>query len=80
MFEPDLRGLAPALIVTAEHDVVRDEGNAYAAALAGAGVPVVYWCEPGQVHGFINLDSISEAARDAGEHFFRDIGTLLHEA
>jgi acetyl esterase len=80
LFEPDLRGLAPALIVTAEHDVVRDEGNAYAAALAAAGVPVVQRCEPGQVHGFINLDGISEAARDAGERFFRDIGTLLHEA
>jgi hypothetical protein len=30
------------------------------------------------VHGFINLDTISDAARDAGERLWRDIGRLLH--
>jgi acetyl esterase len=78
LFEPDLRGVAPAVIVTAEHDIVRDEGNAYAAALAAAGVPVTHRCEPGQVHGFINLDGVSDAARDAGERLWGDIGRLLH--
>jgi acetyl esterase/lipase len=77
LFEPDLSGLAPALIVTAEHDLARDEGNAYAAALARAGVPVTHRCERGQVHGFINLDTLSEAAADAGERLWCDIGTLL---
>ena len=68
------------MIVTAEHDIVRDEGNAYAAALAAAGVPVTHRCEPGQVHGFINLDGISEAARDAGERLWGDIGTALRDS
>jgi acetyl esterase len=77
LFEADLAGLAPALVVTAEHDLTRDEGNAYAAALASAGVPVRHRCEKGQVHGFINLDTVSDAARDAGERVWRDIAALL---
>ncbi len=76
-FEPDLSGLAPALIVTAEHDLARDEGDAYAASLDRAGVVVRHRCERGQVHGFINLDTLSEAAADAGERLWRDVGTLL---
>ena len=77
LFEPALTGLAPAVIVTAEHDVARDEGNAYAAALAAAGVPVEHRCERGQVHGFLNLDGISEAARSAGERLWQDIRSGL---
>ncbi len=77
VFEPDLCGLAPALVVTAEHDVTRDEGNAYAAALSAAGVLVTHRCERGQVHGFVNLDLISDAAADAGDRLWRDIGRLL---
>ncbi len=77
LFEPDLRGLAPAVVVTAEHDVTRGEGDAYAAALAAAGVPVVHRCERGQVHGFINLDVVSDAARDAGERLWADVQNYL---
>jgi acetyl esterase/lipase len=46
----DLSGLAPAMIVTCEFDPLRDEGNAYAEALAAAGVPVRHLQCKGQTH------------------------------
>lgn len=51
----DLSGLPPARIVTAEFDVLRDEGKAYADRLAEAGLPVTYREVAGMTHGFIRL-------------------------
>ena len=52
---PDLSGLAPAVVVTAGFDPLRDEGHEYAAALAAAGVPVEYWCEDAMTHGYTSF-------------------------
>jgi cation diffusion facilitator CzcD-associated flavoprotein CzcO/acetyl esterase/lipase len=47
---PSLDGVAPAVIVTAQFDPLRDEGDAYAAALSKAGVPVVHVQARGHIH------------------------------
>jgi acetyl esterase len=66
------------VLVTAEHDVLRDEGDAYADALRAAAVPVVHRCEPGLLHGFLGLDLQSTAAAAASQRIFDDIAVLLH--
>jgi acetyl esterase len=61
----DLAGLAPAYVVTAEFDPVRDEGEAYAQRLATAGVPTVLRRFDGQIHGFVRATAYIRDAETA---------------
>ena len=61
----DLRGLPPVLLVLPEMDVLRSEGDAMAAKLAAAGVPIQTEVVEGMVHGFLRTCGSAQKARDA---------------
>ena len=60
--EPDLSGLAPAIVVTAGFDPLVDQGEAYARMLKAAGVPVLYRCYDALGHGFTAFGGAIPAA------------------
>lgn len=61
----DHTGLAPAIVIAAEHDPLRAQGRAYVAVLEKAGVPVEYSLYDGMIHAFVTWGGAVDRANDA---------------
>jgi acetyl esterase len=72
-----LAGLAPAIVCTAWFDPLRDEGKAYAEALAAAGVATRYYHGAGLIHGYFGLGEASQTARLEAQRARADFRALL---
>jgi acetyl esterase len=72
----DLRGLAPALVISCSHDILREEAEVYAYALRGSGIPVRLDRYEGMVHGFWRAPALVDDARRA----HREVGMAVWAA
>ncbi len=73
----DLSGVAPAYILTAEFDPLRDEGRAYAQKLKAAGRPVTYVEAPGMIHNFYCMTRMVPAGPPALEAIAKSVAHAL---
>ncbi len=80
LFVPNLAGLPAAIVITCEHDPLRDQGEAYAERLREAGVPATMRREPGMVHNFLLWDTVSPACAAAADRVAADLATALRHA
>ena len=76
LWEKNLKGLPPTLVITAEYDPLRDDGKQYADNLKEAGVPVKYTCYQGQIHALLACRGVL----DQEENPVDEIGAVLSEA
>jgi len=74
----DLSGLPPAVVATASHDILRDQGEAYAQRLEHAGVTVFARRYEGMVHSFFRYGELSAAAAAANDEICMRLRALLH--
>ena len=65
LYADDVSGVAPALVITAEFDPLRDEGEAYARKLSDAGVACTVTRYAGMIHAFFGMDAILDSAKQA---------------
>ncbi|HYH82694.1 MAG TPA: alpha/beta hydrolase [Longimicrobium sp.] len=77
LLTPDLGGLPPALVATAGFDILRDEGEAYAAALEAAGTVTRHVRFPSLGHGFLHMTTVTPAAHTAMVQIATDWRALL---
>jgi acetyl esterase len=73
-------GMPPTLVLTASLDPIRDQGRAYAAACAQAGVPIVFREAVGNIHGFINLRKAIPSSEEDVRGCFRILKLMIEEA
>lgn len=77
LYGADLSALPPTLIVTAEFDPLRDEGEAYGEALRSAGVETEVRRYDGMIHGFFDMGAVSPAAQAAIDESCGRFGEML---
>lgn len=73
----DFSSLPPTVLVTAEFDVLRDDGRRYAEKLKEAGVPVIYRDYPGMIHGFFSYSVDIQEGFELRRHLAEDINSIL---
>jgi acetyl esterase len=76
IYAPDVSGLPPAFMITAECDPIRDQAEAYAERLRAAGVPVQMKRYDGMIHPFFSLAGMVDGAKEA----MRDAATAVRRA
>ncbi len=76
----ELAGVAPAFVVSAEYDPLRDEGEAYAQRLGEAGVPVTLRRYEGLIHGFIRMPALIHRAREAIDEVAGAVASAIRRA
>lgn len=79
MRETDLSGLPSTLLITAEHDVLREEGEAYGERLREAGTQVDAYRWPGQMHGFFSILDVLPASGALLELIATRVRTISNE-